>query len=124
MLQRLKRADRNAKLFSRLEILDGGLQRLVHQADRLGTQRGAGVVDDALDQSEAILGIADRCTPLDLDAGEGDVGGVQAVLGRIALARDALGIGRHEEHTDAGLVALRALGARRHLRVSCRRHVV
>ena len=38
---------------------------------------------------------------------------MQAVLGRIALARHALGIGRYQKHADAAAVALAALGARR-----------
>ena len=67
--------------------------------------RGAGVVDHALDQRETVLGIADRGIRADLDAGQRDVGGMQAVLGRIALAADALGIRRHQEHADAARVA-------------------
>ena len=104
----------HAELLARLQILDGGLQRFVHRADRLGAQRGAGFVDHALDQRQAVLGIADRGIRADLDAGEGDVGGAQAVLGRIALAGDALGVGRDQEHADAAAVALAALGARGH----------
>src|SRR4029453_831775 len=73
-----------------------------------------GFVHHALDQRETVLGIADRGVTTYLDAGEGDVGGMQAVLGRIALARDALGVSRHDEYADAGLVALAAFRARGH----------
>ncbi len=90
-----------------------GLERLVHQADRLGAQRGASVVNDALDQSEAIIRVADHGIRADLNAGEGDVGGVQAVLGRVGLLGDALGIGGHQEDADAAFVAALALGAGR-----------
>src|SRR6476620_3664829 len=48
-------------------------------------QRGAGFIDHARDQRQCVVGIADRGIGADLDAGEGDVGGMQAVLGRIAL---------------------------------------
>ena len=44
--------------------------------------------------------------------GQRDVGGMNAVLGRIALAGDALGAGGHQEHADAGGIALAAPGAR------------
>ena len=102
VLQRLEGADRDAELLAGLDVLDRGLQQFVHRADRFRAHRGAGFVDHALDQRQRVLGIADRGISADLDAGEGDVGGMQAVLGRIALAGDALGIGRHEEHADAG----------------------
>ncbi len=36
--------------------------------------------------AQAVLGIADRGIGADLDTGEGDVGGMQAVLGRIATS--------------------------------------
>jgi len=45
-----------------------------------------------LDQIKRIVGIADRGIGADLDAGQRDVGGVQAVLGRIALSADALAL--------------------------------
>ncbi len=77
------------------------LQRFVHRADGFGAERDAGVVDHALDQRQRVLGIADRGIGADLDAGKGDVGGAQAVLGRIAPAGDALGIAGHQEHADA-----------------------
>ena len=114
VLQGLEGADRDAELLSRLQIFDGGLQRFIHRADRFRAHRGAGLVDHALDQVETVVGIADRGITADLDAGEGDVGGVQAVLGRIALAGNALGVGRHQEHADAALVAPGAIGARGH----------
>ncbi len=114
VLQGLERADRNPELLAGLEILDGGLERFIHRADGFRAHRGAGLVDHALDQGETVLGIADRSIRADLDAGQRDVGGMQAVLGRIALAGDALGVRRHQEHADAALVALRALGARGH----------
>ena len=50
----------------------------------------------------------------DLDAGEGDVGGMQAILGRIALLGDALGVAGHEKYANAIGVALAAPGARGH----------
>ena len=58
----------NAELLSRLEIFDRGLQRFIHRADRFRAQRGAGFVDHALDQRQAVLGIADRGIGADLDA--------------------------------------------------------
>ena len=60
MLQGLEAADRHAELFSRLQILDGGLEQFIHGADRLRAQRNAGLVDHALDQRQPVLGIADR----------------------------------------------------------------
>ena len=39
-------------------------------ADRLRAHRGAGLVDHALDQRQAVFGIADRGIGADLDAGE------------------------------------------------------
>ena len=106
VLQGLEAADRHAELLSRLEIFDGGLQRFIHHADRFGAQRGAGLVDHALDQRKGVFGIADRGVAADLNAGEGDVGGMQAVLGRIALSGDALCVRGHQEHADAAFVAL------------------
>ena len=70
MLQGLEAADRHAELLSGLQIFDGGLQRFIHRADGLRAHRGAGVVDHALDQRQAVLGIADRGIGADLDAGE------------------------------------------------------
>ena len=60
VLQGLEAADRHAELFSRLQIFDGGFQQFVHQADGLGAHRGARFVDHALDQRQAVLGIADH----------------------------------------------------------------
>ena len=70
VLQGLEAADRHAELRAGLEIFDGGLQRFIHRADRFGAQRDAGFVDHALDQRQAIFGIADRGIGADLDAGE------------------------------------------------------
>ena len=111
MLQALERADRHAELFSGLDVLDGFLERLIHQADRFRAQRATGIVDHALDQRETILGIADRRTRADFHAGERDVGGVQSVLGRVGFPGDAPGVGRHQEDADAASVAAVALGA-------------
>src|SRR3954465_9001810 len=112
VLQRLETADRHAELLAGLEILDRGLERLIHDADRFGADRGARFIDDALDQRQPVLGIADHRIGADLDAGEADVGGMQPVLRRVAFLRHAFGVGRNQEYADAAGVALAALGAR------------
>ena len=66
----------------------------------------------ALEQARSMSMFATMAA--DFDAGEGDVGRMQAVLGRIALAGDTLGVRRHDEHADAATIALCALGARGH----------
>ena len=67
VLQRLELADLHAELLAGLQIFDGGLQRLVHRADRFRAQRDARLVDHALDQRQAVLGIAERGIGADLD---------------------------------------------------------
>src|SRR3954452_3314158 len=119
VLEALERTDRDTELLARLDVLDCCLQRLVHQADRFGAERDAGFVDHTLDQRERIVGIAEHGIGTDLDAGEGDVGGVQTVLGRVRFLGDALGVGPHQEHADAALVAALAPGARGHDQSIC-----
>ncbi len=114
VLQGLEAADRHAKLGAGLEVFDRGLERFIHDADGFRAHRDAGVVDHALDQRQSVVGIADRGIGADLDAGEGDVGGMQAVLRRIALFRNAPGVAGHQKHADATSVTLAALGARGH----------
>ena len=114
VLQRLEAADGDAELLAGLDVFDGCLQRLVHQADGFRTERGAGLVHHTLDQRQCVLCVANRGIRSYLHRGERDVSGVQAVLGRIALLDDALGIARHQEHADAGLVVAAALGTRGH----------
>ena len=105
MLQRLERADRDAELLARLDVLDGHREGLAHGADRLGRQRRDRLVDRALDDRKPALGRSEHVLRLDPDLGESDLRGAPSVLGRIAAARHARRVGVDEEEPDPVAVA-------------------
>ena len=100
-------ADRHAELRAGLEIFDRGFQR----SSMMPTASAHIAVNDHAPISAMRFRDAIAARP-DLDAGEGDVGGVQAVLGRITLFRDAPALPGTRNTPMPLISALAALGAR------------
>ena len=67
VLQRLEGADGDAELLAGLQVFDGGLERFVHRADRLGAQRRVASSATRSTSGSAVLGIAEHGVGADLD---------------------------------------------------------
>jgi hypothetical protein len=113
MLQRLKTADGDAELLSRLEVVDRELVHGRHGADSLGGKRGHCRIRDLFNQRESASRIANGGISADPHAGEGHFGGALTVDGVVAAGRNARRPGIDEKQGDAVLLALSAAHPRR-----------
>src|SRR5258708_1526778 len=113
MLERLERADRDAELLARLEVLDGELVHDRHRADRLGGERGDGEVDGARDDRQRLILRSEQRVLVELDGAEGDLGGTQPVDRRVTLNADTGLLWIDEKEADPRRLARAAGGARR-----------
>ena len=112
MSERLKRADHLAELHTRLQIRQRHVERLRSGAEHLGAQTRASAVEDAVEQSKAVVERAEHRSGFDFDVREFEIRVAAAVERVEAPARKTFRFRRHEEQRDARGVAGRTARAR------------
>jgi hypothetical protein len=105
VLQRLEGADGDAKLFARLEIVDGERMQRLHRPDGLRRDRGDTGFNGAFENRKAAAHGAERFC---FDIGQNHVGKPPAVLRFVAGNLYTSRIGRNDKERDTIFVALTA----------------
>ena len=114
VLQGLELTDRHAELLAFLDVVQGLVAGHFHGAGGFRAQGDQRQVQSRFQSVEGLAFVAEQRVGADFHVLEGDVGGVQAVDGRVAAAADAVGAGVDDEGAEAVFVVAAAAGAGDH----------
>ena len=103
-----------AELLALLEVIDGSPEHPLGYPDHFGGDRAAADIEHALQESAALIDLAEHAIGVDFDVIEPDPRGVVRIDHRGALDLDAPGFGIDQEQRQPLALAGGARAARRH----------